>query len=68
MNYSETNNVYQAITTLLYINLYLYTSVIFVKVHSSPVQIPSPYQQANSCDQYVAEVLPAPYVNPPHGV
>lgn len=42
--------------------------MISIKVQSSPVQIPSPYQQANSCDQYVAEVLPAPNVNPPHGV
>jgi len=42
-NYSYTNNVHQAITTLLYINLYLYTSVIFILVQSSPVQIPSPF-------------------------
>lgn len=42
---------------------------MFILVHSSPVQIPSPYQQANSCDQYVADVLPAPpNVYPPHGV
>jgi hypothetical protein len=34
--------VYQAITTPLYINLYLYTSVISITVQSRPVPIPSP--------------------------
>lgn len=60
--------MYQAITTLLYINLYLYTSAIVTTVQHSPVQIPSPYEQASSCDQFVADVLPAPYVYPLHGV
>jgi hypothetical protein len=60
--------VYQAITTPLYINLYLYTSMISITVQSSPVPIPSPYQQANSYDQHLAHVLPSsPNLNPLHG-